>query len=109
MNWIPISDPAELDRIREKSFSKPQLIFKHSTRCSISSVAKARLERVEAPENIDFYYLDLLKFRNISNEVAESFTVPHESPQVLLIKNGECVYDESHGGIRMEEIVETAN
>ena len=107
MNWIPISDTAGLDRIREKSFSKPQLIFKHSTRCSISSMAKARLERAQAPENIDFYYLDLLNFRNISNEVAESFAVQHESPQVLLIKNGECVYDESHGGISMEEIVET--
>ncbi|MFZ1529192.1 MAG: bacillithiol system redox-active protein YtxJ [Ferruginibacter sp.] len=109
MNWIPISETGELDRIREKSFAKPQLIFKHSTRCSISSMAKARLERYETPEHIDFYYLDLLNFRNISNEVAESFGVHHESPQVLLIKNGECIYNESHNGIRMEEILETAS
>lgn len=109
MNWIPISDPGELDRIREKSFSKPQLIFKHSTRCSISSMAKARLERPETPGNIDFYYLDLLRFRNISNEVAEIYSVYHETPQILLIRNGECVYDESHGGINMDEILETAS
>ena len=54
----------------------------------------------------DFYYLDLLNHRTISAKIAEDFNVYHESPQILLIKNGECVYDESHSGIRMEDIVE---
>jgi bacillithiol system protein YtxJ len=68
----------------------------------------ARLERSEAPTSIQFYYLDLLNYRAISNAIAEKFSVYHESPQILLIKNGECNYDESHGGIQMEEIVEQA-
>jgi bacillithiol system protein YtxJ len=68
----------------------------------------ARLERSEAPTSIQFYYLDLLNYRAISNAIAEKFSVYHESPQILLIKNGECNYDESHSGIQMEEIVEQA-
>jgi bacillithiol system protein YtxJ len=69
-------------------------------------MAKSRLERNEQPESGDFYFLDLLKHRSISDQVAEDFTVTHESPQILLIKNTECVYDESHSGIQMDEIAE---
>lgn len=71
-------------------------------------MAKMRLEREEEPEGIKFYYLDLLSYRTISNKIADEFHVVHESPQVLLIKNGECVYEESHNGIAMEEIAEQA-
>lgn len=106
MNWIPLVSSEQLLHIKERSFEVAQAIFKHSTRCSISSMAKARLERADALTGIDFYYLDLLQYRNISNEVAEIFSVHHESPQILLIKNGECVYDESHNGISMHEIAE---
>ena len=106
MNWIPLKSEDELFEIIEKSRSKPQIIFKHSTRCSISSMAKSRLERSRVPENTDFYFLDLIAHRNISNKVAGEFNVFHESPQILLIKNGECVYDESHAAIRMDELEE---
>lgn len=106
MNWTEITNAAQLSAVKDLSKAKPQLIFKHSTRCSISSMAKSRLERGSAPEGIDFYYLDLIKHRDISQQVAATFDVSHESPQVLLIKNGECVYDESHSGITMDEIVE---
>jgi bacillithiol system protein YtxJ len=71
-------------------------------------MALARLERSVTPSHLDFHYLDLLKYRNISQFLAEKFQVYHESPQVLLIRNGECIYDESHGGIQMEEIEEQA-
>ncbi|MBY0536512.1 MAG: bacillithiol system redox-active protein YtxJ [Chitinophagaceae bacterium] len=108
VNWIPLTTEAQLEDIKVKSTTKPQVIFKHSTRCSISSVAKSRLDQSTGPESIDFYYLDLLQYRNISNKVAELFAVHHESPQVILIKNGDCTYDESHMGIRMNEIVEEA-
>jgi bacillithiol system protein YtxJ len=108
MDWKILNDTAQLEEIKKKSFEKTQVIFKHSTRCSISSVAKSRLEKAQAPENIDFYYLDLISYRNISNEVAEKFDVFHESPQVLMIRNGECVYDESHMSISMNEIAEQA-
>jgi bacillithiol system protein YtxJ len=109
MNWIALTSDKQLDEIRENSKSKPQVIFKHSIRCGISSMAKSRLERSQPPGTIDFYYLDLINYRNISNRLTEVFKVPHESPQVLLIKNGECVYEESHSGIRMDEIIEQAD
>lgn len=104
MNWIPLQSDDQLDQIVSGSAIQPKVIFKHSTRCSISSMAKNRLERMQSPENIDFYYLDLLKYRNISNKIAEQFSVRHQSPQVLVIQDGKCIYDESHSGINMEDI-----
>ena len=109
MQWIELKDLAQLAEIRDLSFSQPQVIFKHSTRCSISSMAKSRLERTITPDGVDFYYLDLIKYRPISDKVAAEFNVWHESPQLILINKGECVYDESHSGISMAELVETIN
>lgn len=108
MNWIEINDESQLSDVKNLSLAKPQLIFKHSTRCPVSSMAKTRLERGTTPDNIDFYYLDLIKYRPISQLVAEKFDVSHESPQILLIKNGSCIYDESHSGINMDDIIEQA-
>lgn len=104
MMWKDLTEMGQLDAIREQSKVNPVVIFKHSTRCSISSMAKARLEREQAPEGIDFYYLDLIRYRPISNKIAEDFSVYHESPQILVIVNGECIYDESHSAISMREI-----
>ena len=104
MNWIPLRSTEELEQIILLSKKSPQVIFKHSTRCSISSVAKSRLEKATAPEETPFYYLDLLSYRSLSNSIADRFSVQHESPQILVIKDGKCVYDESHTGIDMEEI-----
>ena len=106
MKWIPLITSDQLDTISQKSNNTPQVIFKHSTRCSISSMALNRLERESAPDQADFYFLDLIQNRALSNEVAEKFEVHHESPQILLIKNRACVYDESHQGISMQEIAE---
>ena len=106
MKWIPLHDEGQLRQICEQSSGRPQVIFKHSTRCSTSALVKNRLERAKQPEKVDFYFLDLLSHRPISNSISQTFRVRHESPQVLLIVNGECVYDESHLGITMDEIVE---
>lgn len=108
MNWISLTNEEQLHQIKVNSNARPQVIFKHSTRCSISSVAKNRLERSTQSDEVDFYFLDLITYRAISNKIAADFNVYHESPQVLLIKNGECIYDESHSGIDMEEIIEQA-
>jgi bacillithiol system protein YtxJ len=104
MDWIEIKDASQLSEIKERSKTRLQVIYKHSTRCSISSMAKSRLERSVPPPDVDFYFLDLIRYRDISNKIAEEFSVYHESPQILMIRNGECVYDESHSGISMEEI-----
>lgn len=106
MNWIPLNTEAQLQEIKELSKTKPVVIFKHSTRCSISTMAKGRLDRATQPDGVDFYYLDLLAFRPISNRIAEEFSVPHESPQLLLIKNAECTYEETHNGIDMDDLIE---
>jgi bacillithiol system protein YtxJ len=68
-------------------------------------MALDRFERAATPEKVDFHYLDLLNYKAISNEIASFFQVHHESPQVILIKNGECIYDESHYGIMMDELI----
>lgn len=106
MNWMPLTDEATIETIRTQSHTTPVVIFKHSTRCSISSMALSRLERADAPEGVPFYYLDLIRHRPVSNKVADVFNVWHESPQVLVIRGGQCVYDESHGGIHMADIAE---
>ncbi len=106
MNWKEFTSEEGLEEIKRRSIEKPQVIFKHSTKCSISSMAKSRLERGNAPEAIDFNYLDLIAHRNVSSKIAELFDVEHASPQVLIIKDGACIYDESHNAISMDEIVE---
>jgi bacillithiol system protein YtxJ len=106
IDWRLIDDVSQIESIKEASFKKPQLIFKHSTRCSISSTAKNRLERNWSPgENrVDVYYLDLIRYKDISNTIAHFFNVPHESPQVLWIQNGACVYNASHFGINAGDL-----
>ena len=106
MNWIKLEQASQLETIRELSFSRAQVIFKHSTRCATSSMAMNRLERNEQPAESDFYYLDLIRYRSLSDQVASSFDVYHESPQLLLIRNGICVYKESHNGIQMDDLAE---
>ena len=105
MNWHPINSLEQLEHIKSASYITPQVIFKHSTTCSISRMALERFERAATPEKVDFHYLDLLNYRAISTEIARFFQVHHESPQVILIKNGECIYDESHYGIMMDELI----
>lgn len=108
MQWIHLTQQDQLNQIVSRSQERPQVIFKHSTRCSISAVALSRLQKSEQPSDVDFYFLDLIAHRSLSNKVAEVFGVHHESPQVLVIRNGECIYDESHMGISMSEILEQA-
>jgi bacillithiol system protein YtxJ len=108
MKWIYLTDEGQLAEIISRSQAKPQVIFKHSTRCSISAVALQRMQKAQQPEGLDFYFLDLLAHRSLSSKVAEVFGVHHESPQVLLIKDGKCIFDESHLGISMNDLVAEA-
>jgi bacillithiol system protein YtxJ len=106
INWIPLESEPQLATIIEGSAGQTALIFKHSTRCNISSMAKSRLEKAWhfTADEITPYYLDLIEYRNISSSIAEKLGVYHESPQVLLIKNGECIYDASHLDISVTEL-----
>ena len=107
MNWNKLTSEAQIDQLISESDEKPVLIFKHSTRCSISSMSLDRLLRNWKEEDSDQiipYYLDLIAYRSLSNLVAERFGIPHESPQVLLLKDGKVTYHESHYGISYAEI-----
>lgn len=100
MNWNKLTTDDQLDLIKEESNRSPVLIFKHSTSCSISHMALSRMERNWNDHlGVKPYYLDLLVHKPISNKIETVFGVEHESPQVLLIRNGECVYDASHMAI----------
>ncbi len=107
MQWKNITDPEQVSQIKNRQGYS--LIFKHSTRCSVSAMAKRRFELDwdAIPSDTPLYFLDLITYRNISNQIAETFQVHHESPQILLIKDGECVLDASHSDISAEEIAET--
>jgi bacillithiol system protein YtxJ len=109
MNWIPLESIDQVNQIVERSKEKPCVIFKHSTRCSISSVAKLRLEGDwNLSENeIEAYFLDLIKHRDVSSYIAKELSVYHESPQIILIKDGEVIYDESHLDITVDELKES--
>lgn len=94
---------SQLDEIVENSNNKTIVIFKHSTRCSISRFALKQFENEYSLEDkIDLYFLDLLNYREVSNEIANRFQVVHQSPQLLIIKNGVAVYDASHSEIQAE-------
>ncbi len=112
MNWNILQEESQLDTITQESFTTPVLIFKHSTTCSISHAAFSRLERSWKEEEhntiVKPYYLDLLKLRPISNKIAEVFRVLHESPQAIIIKNGQVIYHASHFDIRLDSILSEA-
>jgi len=111
MNWNQLSTILEVDQLLAENGDKTSLIFKHSTRCSISATVLDRLQRkwkMEELKNIDPYFLDLIQHRSVSNYIAEKLNIQHQSPQVLLIKNGICIYNESHFGINYEDITAEA-
>lgn len=109
MQWNHLDSQSKLEDAIVASQNQDVLLFKHSTTCSISAMAKMRLENnwSFSPDVLLPYYLDLKVHRNLSNEIAERFSVAHESPQVLIIRKNECIYDASHFDISTDEIKET--
>jgi bacillithiol system protein YtxJ len=106
IDWVPLTDLNQLDEIAMYSNDMTVIIFKHSIRCSISMMAKNRLDSTwtDPSTNVKLYYLDLIKFRPISNEIENRFGIKHESPQILLIKNGKCTFSVTHGNINSNVI-----
>lgn len=106
VNWLKLNSVEQLEMIKEESKVQPVLIFKHSTRCGISSMALNRLEREWSEElnNVKTYYLDLISYRQVSNAIESEFGVYHESPQLILIEDGKVVYDASHMSISTVEL-----
>ena len=109
LDWKSLKTLDDLEAAIQRSYEVPVGIFKHSTRCSISAVALSRLERgwdFEEEQAPEMYYLDLIAYREVSNAVASKLGVHHESPQLILIKDGQDIYDASHSEITVAEIHE---
>ena len=104
MVWKKLTEVNQLEEIALASHEKAQLIFKHSTRCSISATALNRFERAWDAMDTPAYYLDLIAYRPISTEIAEKFGIEHQSPQVLVIDKGVCAYSATHWDISVEDI-----
>lgn len=107
MHWNLLQHHDQLAGLVNESANNKILIFKHSTRCSISRATLDRLERNwkdEEMTGIKPYFLDLIRHRELSNAVAEQFNVEHQSPQVLIIDHGKSVYDWSHFDIDLSQI-----
>lgn len=112
IKWVQLNSNEQLEDLIRKSTEKSQLIFKYSSRCGLSRTMLNRLENDWQPNeitNIDPIFLDILNAREISDNVEKKFGVRHESPQILVIKNGECIYDNSHIQIDYSKIKEHLN
>lgn len=98
VNWIPLTSLEQLDEIKNQSKTESIFIFKHSTRCGISSMVIKRFEALfqEEHQHLKVYYLDLLNYRSVSDEVGYAFQVMHQSPQLIVIKNEVSVFHASH-------------
>lgn len=109
--WNNLSSLETLDKIVEDSFLQPVAILKHSTSCGISRMVLRQFENEFDTEagKVKLYFLDLISYREVSNRVASKFNVPHESPQIILIKEGKSVYDASHSAIQAESLVKAMN
>jgi bacillithiol system protein YtxJ len=112
MAWIHLTSQEQLHEAINRSETKPQLFFKHSTRCIISKMALQEFERSEVihSSDADFYLLDLLNYRTISNEISARLNVVHQSPQAILLAKNEVVYSETHeriSGAKVQNILET--
>lgn len=105
-----VQDTADLEKLHQRSFEKNKgvVLFKHSTRCIISKTVLRNLsaEWEVDEQNLPIYYLDLLSYRAVSNQVAADYGVEHQSPQIIVIKDGVAIYAESHHSISWDKIKE---
>ena len=112
MHWEKLTDITQLDEIDRNSAANKVMIFKHSRHCSISKTVLSRIEKKwsdEFDEKLTAYYLDLLTYRSLSSAIAERYGVMHQSPQILIISNGKCIYSQTHSAISVEDIMEAVN
>lgn len=106
MSWKDLNHSKQLDELLDESHDKPVAIFKHSSRCGISHMVQDELKSQWdiRPEDVSFYHLSLIERRDVSNHVADKLRVPHQSPQLMLLKRGEVVYNASHHSINLRDL-----
>ncbi|MGB3590377.1 MAG: bacillithiol system redox-active protein YtxJ [Nonlabens sp.] len=108
LDWDQLDSIDQLDNLIANSSKRPKVIFKHSTRCGISRMALGQFEKNYESDGVDagYYLLDLLRNRDVSDAVASKLAVQHQSPQVIVISNGEVIHTDSHHGIDIKKIQE---
>lgn len=109
MEYKVLNEIGQLEELDLLSQTRPQMIFKHSTRCSVSSMAKRGLDmdlKQTGKAAFDIYYLDLIQYRDVSNQIASRYDIQHESPQLLVIKNGQCVFNASHDDVALQHALQ---
>ena len=99
-----LTSSTALNYILTESLLKPQVIFKHSTRCFISSRVLKNTENCFDDPRADWHLLDLIAYRNISNDIENTLKVTHQSPQIIIVYKGDALYDASHEQIQPEAI-----
>jgi len=106
LKWKTLDSESQIEVVIRDSYHKPVVIFKHSIYCGTSAMAKGRLERDWdfAAEDMEIYFLDIINYRSLSNKVEEVFEVIHQSPQMIVVKNGEAVLNLSHRAVSVEEL-----
>ena len=108
INWKSLTTKEDISEAIKSSFDENSVtcIFKHSTRCSVSRMVLKQFEAEALPEvNGNFYFLDLLSYREISDAIAREFSIQHQSPQLLILKNGKAIHAESHENISFNNIL----
>ena len=106
MNWLFLTTTQQFDDMVSKSTTAPVAIYKHSTRCSTCILLKRVIERdwESVHPTLPIYYLDLLAYRPVSDYIASQLSIAHESPQVIVLKDGKAVYHASHAEIDIAAI-----
>ena len=98
INWNKLENISDIDAIIDQSELNTIVIFKHSTRCGISSSVLRRFEKQTkfTTDRTNFYLLNVIQYRNISNEISQQLSIHHESPQLLIIKQRKVIAHDSH-------------
>jgi bacillithiol system protein YtxJ len=100
-DFFRIDDRATLDNLLTDSSRKPVIVFKHSNACSISARAYREMEQLGERVNI----LEVQSAREISRELANLTGVRHETPQVIILRDGKAVWNASHFDVKAAEVL----
>ena len=101
--WKELTHQSQIDRLISE-LAGVAVVLKHSTRCSISAMVLNRLQRSWDLNFVEFYYLDLIRYREVSDYIADKFKVMHQSPQVIVLKNGSPIFDASHFDVEYDRL-----
>jgi bacillithiol system protein YtxJ len=98
--FLKISDRDDLDTLLDDSKLRPVVVFKHSNACPLSAAAYREMEKFEG----DVSLVVVQTAREVSRELASITGIRHESPQVLVLRDGKAVWNASHYQIKADTV-----